>query len=169
MKQSIKKVSRHHISIFAYIGLVNTLIDIILLNCLRIITNTPTTNKKQIILLNIISASIVACFSFFMNRRFVFKAKDHAKNNRIIPFLIVTLFSIFVIQTTVITISLHHISGVSRFFMNIVQGAHLPVVNSATINFYDTTISKLLATTASMIWNYLFYSKFIFKKKYQDL
>lgn len=165
MKQTIKKVGKHHISVFAYIGALNTIIDITLLNILRIVTNTPTTNKKQIVLLNIVSASIVACFSFFMNRRFVFKAKEHTKNNRIVAFLVVTLLSIFIVQTVVITISLHHISGASHFFMNIIKGLHLPVVKDATINFYDTTLSKIIATAASMIWNYIFYSKLIFKKR----
>lgn len=165
MKQTISKVGKHHLSIFAYIGILNTIIDIVLLNSLRIITNTQTTNEKKIIFLNIISASIVACFSFFMNRRFVFKAKEHTKNSQLIPFLVVTLFSIFVIQTIVIAISLNHLGDMSHFFMSIIRNLQIPVVKDATINFYDTTLSKVIATCASMIWNYLFYSKFIFKKK----
>lgn len=160
-KTALKKVAKHHISLFAVVGVLNTLTDIVLLNILRVITHTTTDQKAKLIVLNICSASTVAVMSFYLNRRYVFKAHD-TKNHMFGPFLLITLSSIFILQSAIIGLALHNFDVLATFFMNI--GQHIPIVKNFTFNFYEANIAKVCATGASMVWNYFWYKKYVFKK-----
>ena len=161
MKHAVRKLAKHRISLFAIVGVINTLVDLVLLNLLRIATHTTTDQSSKLIVLNIISASTVALLSFYLNRRFVFKAHN-TKGHMIVPFLLITLSGIFILQSLVIKFSLHSFDPVARFFMNL--GQHLPIIKNFSFNFYEANIAKVCATAASMVWNYSWYQKVIFKK-----
>lgn len=91
---------------------------------------------------NYVSTSVAFVFSFFANRSFTFKSKKDAKK-QIIPFLVVTLFGLWVIQPIVIwlvSLPLSHLSDNITLF-----------------------IAKLAATGVTLVWNYIFYAKFVFK------
>jgi putative flippase GtrA len=164
MHKHIKRIATHRVSKFAYIGVVNTLADILLLNLLRILTHTTGNKTGRLILLNIISASTVAVLSFFLNRRYVFKSQS-TRNHMIVPFLLVTLSSIFVIQSFIIGVTLHGFDPIAQWTMDLVQSIGIPVVKNFSFSFYETNIAKICATAASMIWNYGWYSKVIFKRR----
>ena len=159
----VKKVAKHRVSLFAVVGVINTLVDIVLLNILRVLTNTTTDQKGKLIVLNIISASTVACLSFYLNRRYVFKAHD-TKNHMLGPFLLITLSGIFVLQSFIIGVTLHTFDPLANFVMDTVQNLHIPIFKDFTFNFYEANIAKVCATAASMIWNYTWYKKVIFTK-----
>jgi putative flippase GtrA len=161
MKSSIKRVAKHKVSLFAVVGVINTLTDIVILNILRVLTHTQTSQTGRLIGLNIMSASSVAVLSFYLNRKYVFKA-GHVRNHMFVPFLLITLSSIFVLQSLVIAVALHSFDPLARALMNI--GAHIPVIKTFTFNFYEANIAKVCATAASMVWNYIWYNKYVFKK-----
>lgn len=161
MKKHIKRVAKHRVSLFAVVGLINTLTDIVLLNLLRVITHTESAQTGKLIILNLFSASTVAILSFYLNRKYVFKA-GHVRNHMFLPFLLITLSSIFILQSLVIGFTLHNFDGLARFCMNI--GSHLPVVGNFSFNFYEANIAKVFATSASMVWNYICYNRVVFKK-----
>lgn len=142
------------------IGIVNTLTDIVLLNILRVTTNTQTSESKKIVILNVISASSVALLSFYLNRKYVFKSEE-TRNRMFAPFLLITLASIFILQSAIIGLSLKYLGALAESLQII--GSYLPVVKDFSINFYDANLAKLCATLGSMIWNYYFYNKFVFK------
>jgi putative flippase GtrA len=99
------------------------------------------------IVANYISKSISFIFSFFANNTFTFKAKSGNAKREFISFVIVTLIGLWVLQPLIIT-------AISR------------LLAATTLN--DTTIlliAKLLATIVSLIWNYVFYSRVVFKQK----
>lgn len=100
--------------------------------------------------------------SFYLNRKYVFKASD-VRNRMFIPFLFISLTAIFVIQSVVINFSLTNLDILSEFSMRLAE--NIPIVKSFSYNFYESNIAKVLATLASMIWNYTLYKKFIFSKK----
>jgi putative flippase GtrA len=80
-----------------------------------------------------------------VNRSFTFKAKNGNTKKQFVAFTVVTLFGLWAIQPIVI----------------LATSALL-----ASTGWEDTLIlfvAKLIATVASLIWNYLFYSKFVFK------
>lgn len=133
MKALIKK---HESKLrFAIVGGTNTAIDFGILFLLH----SVGVNKY---VANIISTSIAFIFSFFANRTFTFKSKGSAKK-QFIPFLVVTLIGLWVLQPAVIWL-------VSVLLQNM----------NETLALF---IAKLVATIASLVWNYLFYSRVVFK------
>jgi putative flippase GtrA len=98
------------------------------------------------IVANYISTSVSFIFSFFANKTFTFKAKSGNARREFISFIVVTLAGLWVLQPLVIT-------AVSELL--------------ATTALDDTAvllIAKLLATIVSLIWNYVLYSRVVFKK-----
>ena len=125
---------------FAIVGGVNTALDFSILFILTILFNIP----KE--LANFISTSVSFLFSFFANKKYTFKSTSKNLKKQFLLFTIVTLFGLWVIQTIIIT-------AITPVFTNL--GVNKPAA---------LLISKLIATAASLIWNYTLYSRVVFKK-----
>ena len=123
---------------FTIVGSINTVIDFSILFTLT----TPFNIPKE--LANFISTSVSFLFSFFANKKYTFKSTSKNLKKQFILFTIVTLFGLWVIQTIII-------AAITPVFTNINKPAAL-------------LISKLIATAASLIWNYTLYSRVVFKK-----
>jgi putative flippase GtrA len=124
---------------FGIVGIANTAIDFILLFAL-------TALGIDKIVANYISTTTAFIFSFFINRSFTFKSTDGNVKKQFLLFVIVTLIGLWVIQPLVITAVSWMLSGSSL---------------AEPILLF---IAKVVATVASLIWNYLFYSRLVFKK-----
>lgn len=124
---------------FALVGGANTALDFILL---FLFVNLGV-NK---IIANYLSTGISLIFSFFANKSFTFKDKSKKAKRQFAIFLVVTLAGLWVIQPIVIWLS----SAVLE-----------PYISNENIVLF---IAKLIATVASLIWNYLLYSRLVFKK-----
>ncbi len=96
---------------------------------------------------NIFSTTVAFICSFFANKKYTFKATGANLKREIVLFTVVTLFGIWVLQTIVI-------SGI----MGLLSGINL---NEPT----KLIVAKLMATVVSMTWNYIMYSRVVFKKK----
>ena len=125
---------------FAIVGSVNTALDFSILFILTMLFNIP----KE--LANFISTSVSFLFSFFANKKYTFKSTSKNLKKQFLLFTIVTLFGLWVIQTIIIT-------AITPVFTNL--GVNKPAA---------LLISKLIATAASLIWNYTLYSRVVFKK-----
>lgn len=125
---------------FAIVGSINTALDFSILFILTMLFNIP----KE--LANFISTSVSFLFSFFANKKYTFKSTSKNLKRQFILFTIVTLFGLWVIQTIII-------AAITPAFTNL--GVNKPAA---------LLISKLIATAASLIWNYTLYSKVVFKK-----
>ena len=97
------------------------------------------------IVANYFSTGISLVFSFFVNKSFTFKNKSGNAKKQFGLFLLVTIIGLWVIQPIVIWLS---------------TSALAPYITSEPINLF---IAKLIATVASLIWNYLLYSRLVFK------
>lgn len=95
---------------------------------------------------NFFSTSIAFIFSFFANKSFTFQSKGGNIKRQFILFLIITFFGLWVLQPIVIMIVS---SSISSLHLN----------PSAVL-----LISKFGATLVSLVWNYILYSRFVFKK-----
>lgn len=126
---------------FAIVGGLNTAIDFVALFTL-VALGLPT------IASNLLSTTTAMTFSFFANKKFTFK--DNGKNSKIqlIYFLIITVFGNWIIQPAIIELT--------RLIID-------QIINNKYITLL---IGKIIATIATLIWNYLLYSKFVFKKQY---
>lgn len=125
---------------FTIVGSINTVIDFSILFTLTMFLNIP----KE--LANFISTFVAFLFSFFANKKYTFKSTSKNLKRQFLLFTAVTLFGLWVIQTIIIT-------AITPAFTNL--GVNKPAA---------LLISKLIATVASLIWNYTLYSRVVFKK-----
>ncbi len=124
---------------FAVVGGANTVLDFALL----FLFTSLGINKY---LANIFSTGIAFVFSFFVNKSFTFKNNDKNVKKQFALFAIVTLSGLWILQPFVIWVSTLSLE---------------PSVTDENILLF---IAKIIATVASLVWNYLFYSRLVFKK-----
>lgn len=124
---------------FGLVGGTNTAIDFGLLFVLKAL-------GLPVISANIISTSLAFCFSFFANKKYTFQTTGTNVRRELGLFVVVTLFGLWVLQTIVImtVTALLDQSGLSDDIILLA--------------------AKLIATIVSLVWNYLLYSKLVFKK-----
>lgn len=125
---------------FVIVGGANTIIDFVILFSLVNFFAVP------MFFSNILSTSAALTFSFFANKKFTFKDMGKNSKSQIIIFLSITLVGLWIIQPIIIMLT-KTILGTSAFDNNVVLLA-----------------GKLLATCATLVWNYLLYRKFVFIK-----
>jgi len=125
---------------FVLVGGTNTAIDFAILFGLKSLGLPALTS-------NFISTSVALIFSFFANKKFTFKDNNTGDKTQFIKFLAITLFGLWVIQPVIIWLA----------------GLMLQPIN---LNDYIVLlIGKLLATCVTLVWNYLLYRKFVYKKQ----
>lgn len=125
---------------FALVGGINTVIDFGILFSLVYLGLDKIPS-------NFISTSVAFIFSFFANKTFTFKSKTGNAKREFIAFIIVTLFGLWVLQPLVIS--------AASFALTPLQ------FNEGAALF----AGKIIATIVSLIWNYVMYSRFVFKIK----
>lgn len=123
---------------FIAVGGINTAIDFGLLFGLKAL-GLPTISA------NVISTTTAFCFSFFANKKYTFKTTDTNVKREVALFILVTLFGLWVLQTAVIY-------GITVLFSSTRLA---PVI--------ILLIAKLCATILTLIWNYILYSRIVFK------
>lgn len=124
---------------FGLVSSISTIIDF----CILL---TLTSFGFSIIGANFISTSISFVFSFFASKKYAFKTPDRHIKHEAIKFVIITLFGIWVIQPLLIW-------------------PLEPLIRSIGLHgILVVVIAKLVASTATFIWNYLFYTRLVFRK-----
>lgn len=125
---------------FGLVGGINTVIDFGTLFTLTALGLPP-------LLSNVVSTTFAFFFSFFANKKYTFQSTGTNIKREIALFTIITLFGLWVIQNIVITI---------------VTALLTPLPLSHTVVLF---IAKIIATIASLVWNYTLYSRVVFKKQ----
>lgn len=97
------------------------------------------------IVANFFSTSVGFCFSFFTNRTYTFKSTEQDVKRQILLFTGITLFGLWVIQP---------------FVIYLFEYAH-----QDKLSWSVALIAKVTAMPITMVYNYLLYSKIVFKKK----
>lgn len=121
---------------FGFVGVINTLVDFGLLFTLRYL-GLPSMTA------NFVSTSVAFILSFGLNKNVVFRAKGSDIRREVTLFIITTLFGLWVLQTIVITV------------------VDL-VAPTSSISLF---VGKVLATIVTICWNYIMYSRVVFKKR----
>lgn len=124
---------------FLIIGGINTVLDFVLL----FFFVGLGANK---IFANFLSTGCSMLFSFFANKSFTFKNSNGVTKKQFLIFIVVTASGMWVLQPIIIWLCTDFLAG--------------HIANSSLSLF----IAKVLATCASLVWNYLFYSRIVFKK-----
>jgi putative flippase GtrA len=123
---------------FVAVGGFNTLVDFGLLFIFKSL-------GLPIITSNILSTTIAFCVSFIANKKFTFKTSGTDIKREIILFIVVTLFGLWVLQTIVIIL-------ITSLLASYQLSSDLTLL-----------IGKLIATVVSMVWNYVLYSRIVFR------
>lgn len=121
---------------FGFVGVINTIVDFGLLFTLRYL-GLPSVTA------NFVSTSVAFTLSFGLNKNVVFRAKGSDIRREVTLFIITTLFGLWALQTIVITV------------------VDL-VAPTSSISLF---VSKVLATIVTICWNYVMYSRVVFKKR----
>lgn len=136
MKQSYIK-DRRQIGRFAAVGVINTVIDFILLFLLKSI-------GFPIITANLISTTSAFIFSFAVNRSYTFKSHNGDVARQATLFIIVTLIGLWGFQNIIIYFT------------------ETPLTNLLNNDQFGLFFSKVIATIISLIWNYIMYATVVF-------
>ncbi len=139
--RTIKQFSK-----FIIVGGVNTGIDVVILRIL--VGVTGIVGGGGIVVLNAISFSVAVVNSYFMNKLWTFEDKTRTEKE---PFK----FSQFFI-VSLIGISIN--SGVVYVITTFTQ----PILGISEANW--VVVAKLFATGFSLVWNFIGYKLFVFKK-----
>lgn len=140
----LKKHAKKHIEKvkFGVVGVANTALDFAILFLL-------VSLGLDKIVANFFSTSIAFFFSFFVNKSFTFKSTGGSLKKQLTLFIAITAVALWVIQPIIITL---------------VSAILAPTSLSDSLTLF---VAKLVATVASLIWNYIFYSRFVFKREQQ--
>jgi putative flippase GtrA len=141
---------------FVCVGVINTTIDISLLNVFVIVFHVPT------LLSNLVSASTSISISYFLNHRIVFRSADKRSWTKFAHFFVLTGLGILAIQTlTIYSIShalAHHLVGENQLKTDI-------DLKSFSTKALTLNIAKLTAVVVSMVWNFCVYHFIVFRNK----
>jgi putative flippase GtrA len=125
---------------FGLVSSISTAIDFAILL-------TVTGLGTPLLIANFISTSTSFIFSFFASKKFAFKTPDRHIKHEAAKFIVVTLFGIWAIQP-------------------LIMWPLEPFIRSFGLEgFLIVVIAKLIASTATFIWSYLFYTRLVFNKK----
>jgi putative flippase GtrA len=125
---------------FALVGGLNTAIDFAVFTALN-------AAGMSSIGANYISTTTALLFSFAANRKFTFQATDGSGKRQFVTFLAVTLAGLWVLQPLVI-------AGTTAVVGSGPSKSHILV----------DLLGKALATCTTLAWNYLWYSRYVFKR-----
>lgn len=124
---------------FGIVGFANTALDFGILLAL-------TSFGVPAAIANYPSSTAAVIFSFFANKKYTFKATGNNLKREIVLFLAFTLVAAWILQP-----------------LTIVSVEYL--LSSFTLpNMVVVVIAKVIATVITLIWNYVTYSRFVFKK-----
>lgn len=125
---------------FGLVGVVNTAVDFAVLNMLVLAFGVP------IIAANIASTTVAMIVSFGLNKKAVFRGADSGNLRQIVLFFTVTLTGLWLVQTVVM------VNIYNMLIAN--EGLHVGVA---------LTIAKIIGICFGLVWNYLWYSRVVFR------
>ena len=125
---------------FGIVGIANTALDFAILFLLVAL-------GLDKIPANYISTGVAFIFSFFVNKSFTFKSKGGNIKKQFVIFIAISIIGLWVIQPLIIT------------------AITATLANTGWASGIILFVAKIVATAASLIWNYVFYSRFVFKKE----
>ncbi len=175
-KPRLKLVKNHaeiaQVGRFGLVGILNTLVDFLVLNILSM-TLLPKTylvfsfsllgevySVTGLILAGVISGTAAMINSFIFNKNFTFKAKKLA-TQKLVMFFVITAFGLYIIRPVILYIFSDVWLWPAQFAYEITTWLNLPFSRD-----FDTRNLALLAAIAVvLVYNYLMYKYYIFKNE----
>jgi len=146
----LRKLWEHKKVRFACAGTLNAIVDLSILNTLVFKFNFP------VWLGNAIAVAVAITLSYFLNHRIVFRHKHNPSARQYLKFFLVTGVGIIITQTLIIY--------VTRATYDSLLHNHIPGLSNSMDDELSLNMAKVSAAIIGIVWNYLFYSRVIFKK-----
>lgn len=127
---------------FLVVGSINTVVDLVIYFILANLSNIYPP------IASIISTGLTLVLSFFLNHHFVFQSQQK-KRSTAAYFILITLFNVWVIQTSIIWLIVHSLENIDFF------ASHLWTLN---------LLAKLAGVGVSFILNFIGY-RYIFTQR----
>lgn len=148
MTETPRKKRDKKVLIFGLIGVFNTVFDMALYVFIQYLTGS-------IIIANIAATSAALIGSYLLNSKLTFKAKKWTAKGFVL-FVVVTLFGLWVLQTGIIYLLTPAVDLMPAFLWHLFG----PLENIAKV-----LAPKVVATVVTVVWNFIWYNKVIFKDK----
>ncbi len=149
---------------FAVVGVINTLVDIIILNGFVFLefVSVLTIAGQKFLIANIISVAIATINSFILNKQWTFKSEGENIYRQIFQFLIITIIGMFVIHQIIFSALYYGLPSISNLIILIIH--FLKLNNIFSDSFITLNFAKIIAIIGSLIWNFIGYKLIVFKK-----
>lgn len=131
---------------FIIVGGVNTGIDFLVLNILIYLTGI--TSGIELFVLNSISFSVAVVNSYFMNKRWTFQDKTRSEQE---PIKFSQFFAVSIVGIII-----------NGFVLTGITTSIAPLFGLSAVLWAN--IAKLAATGISLVWNFIGYKFFVFKR-----
>jgi putative flippase GtrA len=142
----IKQVGR-----FGLVGILNTAVDFIIFNILRLALSAGVAG--------VISGTVAMINSYIFNQRYTFKTKQVAPQ-RIVAFFALTAFGLYVIRPAIIYVMTKQWLWPAQTAYHITQALGLPF----NLKFETDNLALVAAIAVVLLYNYLTYKKWVFQK-----
>lgn len=141
LQRGVRQLAKYEKVRFVMVGSVNTLVDFAVLVILATMIGLPA------IIANVLSTSCALAVSFLLNKKAVFGDTDPHNRQQLVLFIIVTLSGVWVLQGVLIL-------AISSWLQLLALGTTESLL-----------LAKVIATVGSLVWNYVWYSRVVFKKR----
>lgn len=151
---------------FGVVGVLNTLIDIVVLNVLVKIGFALEFYLLGYKLLgaNIISVTLAMINSYFLNKYWTFQAKEEKNRTyEILKFVFITVIGMFVIHQIIFNLLYTYWIWPAGLAVKISQAIGLNRIFSDS--FITLNFAKVIAILFSLVWNFIGYKLWVFKEK----
>lgn len=148
MSEAPSKKRDKKVIIFGLIGIFNTVFDMALYVFVQYLTGS-------IIIANIVATSAALIGSYLLNSKLTFKAKKWTIKGFVL-FIVVTLFGLWVLQTGIIYLLTPVVDIVPAFLWHMFGPLE---------DIVKVLAPKVVATVVTVVWNFIWYNKVIFKDK----
>ncbi|HEX6461979.1 MAG TPA: GtrA family protein [Candidatus Saccharimonadales bacterium] len=144
----VRKAAAYKKVRFAAVGVVNTAVDFGILNLLVLVFSIG------LVPANIISTTLAMLTSFTLNKNIVFRQKGPGAVRQFVLFIIVTLVGIWLLQTVIVV---QTYEALERLLHEQQQ--------TGLLAWFILNAAKAFGVAAGIVWNYLWYSRFVFKTR----
>ncbi len=141
MEELLRRGAKNKKIRFGAVGIVNTAVDFIVLLMLTLVFGVATS------LANIISSSCALITSYVLNKKAVFHGEGGAR--QALLFLVFTLLGIWLVQTTTVVL---------------VEQALLSFTGTDGKSAWVLLVAKIAGSVVTLGWNYLWYSRVVFRQ-----
>lgn len=150
-RQRIKQKLLSQAGKFAMVGVLNTLVDVVMVNILTQVF------RVEIVLAGILSGTIAMINSLIFNQHFTFKV-HHLSKVRILYFFAITAFGIYVIRPLVLQLFTKEWLTPGEIIYDVTSALGLPLSRSFDVNNF----ALAMAIVAVLGYNFFMYRKFVF-------